>query len=435
MMERNLFLRILLLLLAGGGTALAARPCADPPGDDFVTVREGRFFCKGKPYRYVGTNFWYGPILASEGAGGDRARLAAELDRLHAIGADNLRILVGADGGSREANSVRPVLQREPGMYNDTLLAGLDFLLAEMGRRDMKAVLYLTNSWDWSGGFGFYLRATGHGDSPNASGEGYRRYVDYAAAFARDKEAQRLYLDHVRAIVSRTNRVTGRAYRDDPAIMAWQLCNEPRPFARDNKRAFAEWTRRAATLIKETDPRHLVSTGSEGLYGCESDTALCMEVHAIPEVDYLTVHVWPANWGWAAKDRLLEDLPGACREAEKYIDLHRRMAVRLRKPCVIEEFGYPRDGNAFSPDATVTGRDAFYAFVFDRLLRDKDAACGLVGCNFWGWGGSGRPVAETWQPGDDYLCDPPHEPQGWYSVFDSDETTIRLIRRTAEALR
>lgn len=433
-MERNLLL-LLLFLLAGCGATAVTRRSVGGPLDGFVTVRDGRFFCQGKPYRYVGTNFWYGPILASEGTGGDRERLARELDRLHALGTDNLRILVGADGGSRFANPVRPVLQPEPGVYNDTLLAGLDFLLAEMARRDMKAVLYLTNSWDWSGGFGFYLRATGHGDSPDAAGEGYRRYVDYAADFARDAAAQRLYMDHVQALVSRTNGLTGRAYRDDPTIMAWQICNEPRPFARNNKRAFAEWMKSTAALIKRIDPHHLVSTGSEGLYGCETDTALCMEVHADSCVDYLTVHVWPANWGWTSKDRLREDLPEACRQAGRYIDLHRRMAADLRKPCVIEEFGYPRDGNAFGPEATVEGRNAFFAFVFDRLLQDKNAAYGLSGCNFWGWGGSGRPSAERWQPGCDYLCDPPHEPQGWYSVFDCDTTTLRLVRRTVEALR
>ena len=37
--------------------------------DSFVTVRDGQFVRDGKPYTYIGTNFWYGPILASEGRG------------------------------------------------------------------------------------------------------------------------------------------------------------------------------------------------------------------------------------------------------------------------------------------------------------------------------------------------------------------------------
>jgi mannan endo-1,4-beta-mannosidase len=33
-----------------------------------------------------------------------------------------------------------------------------------------------------------------------------------------------------------------------------------------------------------------------------------------------------------------------------------------------------------------------------------------------------------------YVGDPPHEPQGWYSVFDSDASTQALIRSHAAAL-
>ena len=46
----------------------------------FVRVENGHFVRDGKPYYYVGTNFWYGAILGSEGQGGDRQRLVRELD-------------------------------------------------------------------------------------------------------------------------------------------------------------------------------------------------------------------------------------------------------------------------------------------------------------------------------------------------------------------
>ena len=56
---------------------------------DFVRVEQGKFIRKGKPYYYVGTNFWYGAILASEGEGGNRDRLCRELDSLKNLGIDN----------------------------------------------------------------------------------------------------------------------------------------------------------------------------------------------------------------------------------------------------------------------------------------------------------------------------------------------------------
>lgn len=138
----------------------------DVVAQKFVTVKDGHFERNGKPYYYVGTNFWYGAILGSEGQGGDRARLGRELDNLKANGIDNLRILVGSDGERGVKTKVEPTLQIAPGVYNDTILAGLDYLLSEMGKRGMVAVLYLNNSWEWSGGYGFYLEHAGAGKAP-----------------------------------------------------------------------------------------------------------------------------------------------------------------------------------------------------------------------------------------------------------------------------
>ena len=403
----------------------------------FVRVR-GTHFIKGdnpRPYYFIGTNMWYAPLLGSEGQGGNRQRLCAELDSLRALGIDNLRILVGADAGSCHAQTVQPCLQPQPGLLNDTLLAGLDYLLAEMSRRNMVAVIYLTNSWDWSGGFGFYLRATGHGDSPNASGEGYRRYVDYAAGFFRDGEARKLYAQFVTQIVTRRNSLTDTAYRDDPTIMAWQLCNEPRPFADDNKDSFITWVRETSALIKQLDPNHLVSVGSEGTVGCLMDENLYRQIHACPSVDYLTVHVWPVNWGWAKRSALFDGLARVYSESEAYLQQHDLVALRLDKPWVIEEFGYPRDANFLRPGSDTQALNAFYDFVFSRVVLSCREQGALAGCNFWGWGGMGRPAAEQWQPGHDYVCDPPHEPQGWYSVFDNDLTTLSLIKDKTAAVQ
>lgn len=128
----------------------------------FVSVQDGQFVRGGKPYTYIGTNFWYGPILASDGRGGDYARLTRELDTLKSLGLTNLRVLVGAQGSDGVFSRVEPTLEKEPGVYNDTLLVGLDRFLAELGKRKMQAVLYFNNSWEWSGGYGQYLEwATG----------------------------------------------------------------------------------------------------------------------------------------------------------------------------------------------------------------------------------------------------------------------------------
>ena len=402
--------------------------------DKFITIDNGRIARNGKAYYYIGTNFWAAPILGSTGEGGNRERLQKELDKLKELGVENLRILAGADAGSKNANSVYPYLQPSPGELNDTLLVGLDYTLSELEKRGMTAVIYLTNSWDWSGGFGFYLRECGYGDSPNASGSGYSDYVSYSADFVRDAKAKALYYNHVQAIVSRRNSITGRLYKDEPSIMAWQICNEPRPFSKENKELFAEWIATTAKIIKGIDSNHLVSTGSEGLYGCEVDAALCERIHSDKNIDYLTIHIWPINWGWAPRSAPDCGIENACKSAGEYIDLHVEMCKRMGKPVVIEEFGFSRRDNMCTLDKDVDSRDIFYKYIFGRVEESASTEGVIAGCNFWGWGGSGRPDSLVWSAGDDLLCDPPHEPQGWYSVFDTDSSTIRTISESVKNL-
>lgn len=433
-MPKHMFRNTLLLLLA---TALwVCNGCTSgnntQQGEAQLIKQEGTQFIKnGEPYHFIGCNIWYASILGSTGEGGDRERLGRELDALKDLGVMNVRIVSGPDAGSALANPAKPYLQTAPGVLNDTLLQGLDYTISELEKRDMEAVIYLNNAWDWSGGYGYYLKECGYGDSPNANIEGgYERYLEYCANFSRDTLAQNLYYDYIKQIVSRRNTVTGRLYRDEPAIMAWQLCNEPRPFARDQatKEGFAKWIARAAAIVKEIDSNHLLSTGSEGMIGCEADMQLCEQIHADPNIDYLTIHIWPANWGWASREHLDRDIENACLKSSEYIALHIDLAKKLNKPVVIEEFGYPRQGNQSGVGIPTDSKDIYYRHIFDEVINSINSEGPVVGCNFWGWSGTGRPRDLVWQAGDDYLCDPPHEPQGWYSVFDCDTTTINIIK-------
>ena len=423
------------LLLCGCNGCTSTNAPHKSQSHALISTEGTKLIKNGQPYHYIGCNIWYASILGSTGMGGDRERLCHELDQLKELGITNVRILSGPDAGSLLANPAKPYLQTAPGVLNDTILEGLDYVIAELEKRDMDAVIYLNNAWDWSGGYGFYLKECGYGDSPNANVEGgYDRYVDYCADFARDTCAQALYYKYIEQIVSHHNTITGRPYKEEPAIMAWQLCNEPRPFARDNntKEMFAQWIARAAALIKSLDPNHLVSTGSEGTVGCEADVELCERIHADPNIDYITIHIWPVNWGWAPRTDPDSGIENACVKSSQYIALHTEMANRLGKPLVIEEFGYSRQGNKAGIGIPTDSRDQFYSHIFGEVKRSIEEGGPIAGCNFWGWSGSGRPRQEVWQAGDDYLCDPPHEPQGWYSVFDCDSSTIAIIRKFSE---
>lgn len=401
----------------------------------FVQVKDGHFVRDGIPYYYVGTNFWYGAILGSEGQGGNRARLCKELDRMRAMGIDNLRILVGSDGQRGIKTKVEPTLQEAPGVYNDTILAGLDYLLMEMGKRRMVAVLYLNNSWEWSGGYGYYLEQAGEGKAPRPDEDGYPAFMKFVARYATCEKAHQLFYDYVRFILSRINRYTGLKYTDDPAIMSWQIGNEPRAFSTEALPAFEKWLAEASALIRSLDANHLVSIGSEGSWGCENDYGVYERICADKNIDYCNIHLWPYNWGWARADHLVEDLAVSCRNTKDYIDRHLAICARLSKPLVMEEFGYPRDGFSFSLSSTTEGRDGYYKYVFSLVGDNAEKGGYFAGCNFWGWGGFAKPRHEQWEVGDDYTGDPAQEAQGLNSVFVTDTTTLQVVKMEVERMR
>ena len=422
-MKKQFLLLTVLLFLLGA--------CAPKPAEhSFIKVNaDGQFVRDGKPYYFVGTNFWYGAILGSEGEGGNRERLHKELDFLKSIGINNLRVLVGADGENGIKTRVEPSLQVAPGVYNDTILAGLDYFMNELRERDMTAVLYLNNSWEWSGGYSVYLQWSGHGDAVVPAVDGWPAYMEYVKQFPQSDSAKALFANHVNYIVSRTNRYNQIKYVDDPTIMSWQIGNEPRAFSDENKEPFARWMADVAAQIKSLDPNHMVSSGSEGSWGCEMDMNLFEKIHADPNINYLNIHIWPYNWSWVKADSLKELLPRAKENTKKYIDDHMVIARKYSKPIVLEEFGFPRDGFSFSKEAPTTARDEYYRYVFDLIRQDRESGGLFAGCNFWAWGGFAgqNPGHVFWEKGDDYTGDPAQEQQGLNSVFATD-STIEMIK-------
>lgn len=433
------------ILAAGAaGLTLGSAAWAATGQAGFVTVKDGRLFLDGAPYRFVGANLWYGAWLGAPAAFGDKARLRRELDRLKALGVTNLRVL-GAGERSPAKVAMEPTFRGRGEDYDQDLLKGLDVLLAEMAERGMKAVIYLNNFWDWSGGMPAYLNWTGNGTwfQQGDPAHPWPAFADYSARFYADEAANALFRHYIKTVVGRTNTVTGKAYADDPTIMAWQLANEPRPagseaFGAANRGAYVRWIDGTARFIKSLDARHLVSSGSEGDMGCLAREACVVESHKTPAIDYLTLHVWPNNWGWISMTDQPATYEAGAARARDYIRRHIALARTMGKPLTIEEFGLIRDGRGFAPGSPTTFRDRFYRMVFDEVEADIKAGGPTAGVNFWAWNGEGRAQhADAWfKKGDRaYVGDPPQEEQGLFGIFDADASTLALIRDHARAIR
>jgi mannan endo-1,4-beta-mannosidase len=419
-------------------TIFSAKLLAQKPSL-FVSVKGHQFYLNNKPYYFIGTNYWYGSLLGLEKDKKRGAeRLRRELDFLKANGVTNLRILAGAEG-SGMINGVRrvgPPLQPEQGKFDESVLDGLDLVLAEMGKREMKAVVFFSNNWEWSGGFQQYLiwnnLVEGELKTRKLTWDEQR---DIVSKFYACEPCKRSYDRHVNLVLNRVNKYTKKKYTEDPAIMAWELANEPRPMRPFANADYQKWISDVAAMIKAKDKNHLVTIGHEGFMGTEN-MKLFEDIHADKNVDYLTIHIWAKNWGWFKEDKIAESFPNVVEKAVKYIEDHLVIAKKLNKPLVIEEFGLPRNKQSFNPDDPTSLRDDYYAKILSYVGNKPETGGYIGGANFWAFGGTARPVKGQifWKKGDDYMGDPPMEEQGLNTVFDSDKSTWRTINTYSKPL-
>jgi len=412
----------------------AHRAAGKNRADDFVGVQDGRFQLHDRPYYYVGANAWFGCYLSDAALPGGRARFVRELDQLQSLGVNNVRLLSGSET-SPLVGAIPRGITRAPHDYDEALLAGLDFCLAEMARRNMRGILFVSNYWQWSGSFAQYVRWITGGTIPDpdlpvmAKGD-WHAFMEFSATFYKTPAAVELYRGYVSGLIHRRNTVNGRIYRDDPTIMTWELANEPRPAA-DHPAdipVFCDWVDATAKFIHAQDPNHLVCTGSEGLRGCLDQPEVFIAAHKSPAIDYVTVHMWLKNWGWLKEPQLGPEFEIAAGKARDHVEQHNQIATDiLKKPLVLEEFGLPRDHENYSPDSPTTARDEYYRRMFAQVAESCRAGRALSAANFWAWAGEGRADAPKNSAGS-FLGDPPCEPQGLNSVFNTDTSTHAVIK-------
>lgn len=428
-MKKNIFVFFLLALCSLSVSAQSK----------FVTVKDHQFFIGGKPYYFIGTNYWYGTVLGLEK---DKKRgverLRRELDFLKKNGVTNLRIMAGAEGEGliNGVTRVGPPLQTAQGKFDESVLDGLDLVLYEMGKRDLKAIVFFSNNWEWSGGFQQYLIWNDLvPDDQKTRKLTWDEQRDIVSKFYGCEPCKRAYNEQVNLILNRTNKISGKKYVDDPAIMAWELANEPRPMRPFAEKDYKQWIADVSALIKAKDKNHLVTLGHEGYMGTES-MPLFEEIHADKNVDYLTIHVWAKNWGWFKEDKVAEGFANVVEKATAYVKDHLAVAQKLNKPLVIEEFGLPRNAQSFDVNSPTSLRDDYYGKMFALVAESAKTNGHVAGANFWAFGGTARPVKGQifWKNGDDYMGDPPMEEQGLNTVFDRDRTTWAVIKKYHAAI-
>ncbi len=328
-----------LALLALPAPAVAERAPASGPARPFIRVVGTRFLEGEKPFYFVGANLnvMHEPHARAKAAQtvAAAARDGLQVVRLWALGEG----LPDAPAWLRE----HYLFRAGPRGWQEDAFRHLDRVLAEAGRRGLRVMVTLSNSWADYGGIPMYLRWAGHVDV-----ESY----GYSDRFFSDPRCKAWFLDHLRRVVGRVNSVTGVRYRDDPTILAWELQNEMNGTP-EAAPARERWVQEMASAIRALDPNHLIVPGLIG-YNLQLERAHWVRMCKLPEVAFCDQHIYPEERVRAQGRKNLR----------LYIDDRVQLAHHVvGKPIVFGEFGFDDKG----PPAA---RALWHRLFLDRVFED-----------------------------------------------------------------
>jgi len=182
----------------------------------------------------------------------------------------NIRLLAGSET-SPLAGAIPRGITRAPRTDED-LLAGW-ILSGRNARREMRAVLFVSNYWQWSGSFAQYVRWITGETIPDPDRPSMAR-GDCAVLCSSPRDfttsrGQRTLSRLYSHLIQRRNTVNGRLYRDDPAVMTWELATNlaraPMTRTLRSQRSANGLTTRQFIHARIRTPR---LHGSEGIWGC-----------------------------------------------------------------------------------------------------------------------------------------------------------------------
>lgn len=386
---------VLLALLGGGVPRLAAQAlpqdyatrAAQPDARDFVSRQGGDLVVAEQTLRFGGANVSWLGIRSDKGDGSD-ARFPDEFEvrslfdsaSMMGISVIRARGLLGSAGC---ALCVLP----EPGKpENETVLRAADHVVKLAHDHGIKLILPLAGTAGdcakpadraRGGDICAYVRAHGKTD---------------AASFFTDPAIIADFSAHVSALLGRVNLETGLAWRDDPAILAFETCNSCAGDAPPG--AVGRWSAQIAALVHAQDKLHLVMSGAlserAGRFG--SGPPVASADIAPPGIDIVgispdTAHLQDALDAAMADGHpvIIENLPWSPAAFTKLADLEDYLA-RLRKRralngALISEFsglsangGYLADSDParpalFYPGTTTKAADAAEMQTRARALR------------------------------------------------------------------
>ncbi|NBC72732.1 cellulase family glycosylhydrolase [Paenibacillus sacheonensis] len=317
----------------------------------------------GAEYRFIGTN---APFL--ERAWADPAEIEDEIRAASRSGIDVIRLypfevrMAGDPPGA-----FRHVMG--PGLYDESAFKLFDKMLQLANAYGVRLIVPFVDSYNYVGGTPDWAAFRGKS----------------ADDFWTDPVIRQDFKDFIRFVLNRVNTYTQVPYKNDKAILAWQLGNE--------LRSTDAWTSEMAAYVKSLDANHLVGDG--GYVRAQGIRANALND---PNIDFIDPHIY-----------LYHNYSDPIAKLNEW-----RTTTQGKKPLFIGEFG------DFTPE------------VNERLLQTVQSN-GTAGAMVWGSMSHHKMGGWHWPPVGDwsYLRYPGFPSGNW-----ANETAIfNQLRQYAYAIK
>ncbi|XP_047258392.1 mannan endo-1,4-beta-mannosidase 6 [Capsicum annuum] len=348
----------------------------------FVGVNKTRFYIKNDDQKTQDLHFqelyingWNSYWLMEESVWEySRFRVSKMLKKGSEMGLSVCRTRGFSDGGGPND------LQLLPGVFNERVFKGLDYIVVEARKHNIRLILSLVNNLKAYGGTAQYIRwAQEAGTNVSTSRD----------AFFTNPTIKAYYKSFVKAVVTRKNSISGVKYSEEPGIFAWELINEPRCESSKSASALQAWIGEMSEFVKSLDQKHLVTVGLEGFYGVEKTGGVgsnpgkwaaslgvdFIENSAIDNIDFTSVHAYPHSWIKGINPDAKVDF------LSRWIDSHIDEAEKiLKKPVLFTEVGFP---SSVQKNNGLYDRNIFLKIVYDKIYESAKKRKAGAGALVW----------------------------------------------------
>ena len=296
-MTKYIFLTILL-------TAIFIVPVfAQNDLNHFITRKGDKLLENGREYRFISFNI---PNLhlvednmrfeaTNEWRFPNEFEIRDALNSIRQMGGRVARTYVISICRKDQPNPI-PCHVKKPGEFNEEAFRALDKVLEIANETGVRIIIPFVDNWKWWGGRKEYAEWRGKTQED----------------FWTDPEIIGDYKKTVKYLINRKNTFTGKLYKNDKAILAWETGNELySPYS---------WTKQIAAFIKSEDKNHLVW---DGFY--IGQRPVQPEVLNDPNIDIVSSHHYPDQF----------NAKGMAVNVKKF-----KEQIGRRKVYVVGEFGF-----------------------------------------------------------------------------------------------